>query len=281
MSASLAPWGGSGPRGALTTGLLVAAAAVVAAFIVYAVTRPDRSPEVVLALPGPAREPTTPPAAAATSAETPSGPARGEQVGRAAQLEGEAAHPPAAPDRPRPRSTASAEGGDAAHDVDQAAGAMPSPFGLDLAPAAGPDSAPGTAPDGPPSAATLERLLPVPIMTGAGDSGPGRPPAARALAPDPTAPPAPSLTAAAAAYRAGDYASAYAQWKPLAERDVAMAEFGLGALFVEGRLGAPDRVAGYRWLARAAGQGFAPAARLARDVAGQMTEAERGRVGLP
>ena len=301
MPASPTPRAGPGPRAVLGTGLLLLAVTAVAGFMIYALTQDGRGARVMVALPGASTLPAPrPPAARDVPDRGPGGAGSPEQ--RTARLEAEVRRLRAALEHAD--RAAGAGDGPAGHGPPPAQAPAadvppPSPHGQGIEPAAGPPPEPAHDPGiaaalgvtpaaGPPTSSTmLERLLPVPIMTGTGEpsataSGampePMREPAPAQGA---EAVPGPSLTAAAAAYRAGDYATAYAQWKPLADRDVAMAEFGLGALLVEGRLQAPDRVAGYRWLARAAGQGFAPAESLARDVAAEMTPVERQRAGLP
>lgn len=69
------------------------------------------------------------------------------------------------------------------------------------------------------------------------------------------------------AYQAGDYGRALAIWLPLAEAGNARAQFHLGALYLEGRVGPPDPEAAYLWLARAAAAGQAAAVPLRDRVA--------------
>lgn len=64
------------------------------------------------------------------------------------------------------------------------------------------------------------------------------------------------------AYRRGDYQRAFAVWQPLAEAGNAKAQFHLGAMLFEGRLGAPDPVNAYVWLERSVRNGYQPAAAL-------------------
>jgi TPR repeat protein len=98
--------------------------------------------------------------------------------------------------------------------------------------------------------------------------------------------PAEAARAGSAAYRAGDYATAERLWRPLAEAGVARAEYQLGAMYYEGRLGPPDLVAAYGWVGRAAAQGYPPASELLARIAGGMTprqleEARRRAGGAP
>jgi TPR repeat protein len=87
------------------------------------------------------------------------------------------------------------------------------------------------------------------------------------------------------AYQAGDYARAFAVWRPLAEAGNARAQFHLGALYLEGRLGPPDPAEAYLWLARAAAGGQ-QAARPLRDRVAEALPPERlaeldARLGAP
>lgn len=72
----------------------------------------------------------------------------------------------------------------------------------------------------------------------------------------------PAVAEGIAAYRAGDYARAWTIWLPLAERGDARAQFHIGAMLLEGRLGAPHPAAAARWLLRALDGGYAPARAL-------------------
>ena len=65
-----------------------------------------------------------------------------------------------------------------------------------------------------------------------------------------------------AAYRAGDYATAFALWEPLAEAGDARAQFHLGALYYEGRGVARDTATARNWLTRAARGGSQDATKL-------------------
>ena len=80
------------------------------------------------------------------------------------------------------------------------------------------------------------------------------------------------------AYQAGDYQKAYALWRPLAGRGVVRAQYHLGALYYEGRLGATDRVEAYLWLNRSATGGFQPAESLRNKVFTEMSPAEKEQV---
>jgi TPR repeat protein len=62
-----------------------------------------------------------------------------------------------------------------------------------------------------------------------------------------------------AAYRAGDYADALAQWLPLAESGVAEAQFNVGLLYHGGKGVGQDRGAAAAWYRRAADLGYARA----------------------
>jgi len=61
----------------------------------------------------------------------------------------------------------------------------------------------------------------------------------------------------------------------LAEAGVAKAQFHIGAMVLEGRLGPPDRVGAYVWLSRAVANGYAPARPLLEEVEAALTPAER------
>ncbi|GBD42846.1 hypothetical protein HRbin40_00302 [bacterium HR40] len=76
------------------------------------------------------------------------------------------------------------------------------------------------------------------------------------------------------AYRQGDYERAFAIWSELAEAGVARAQFHLGAMLYEGRLGPPDRVQAYIWLERAVRGGDPRAAALRDRVRADMSERE-------
>jgi TPR repeat protein len=62
-----------------------------------------------------------------------------------------------------------------------------------------------------------------------------------------------------AAYRAGDYQTAYEEWSPLAEQGSAPAQFNMGLLFRYGKGRQPDAEQAAGWYLRAAESGFAPA----------------------
>jgi len=63
------------------------------------------------------------------------------------------------------------------------------------------------------------------------------------------------FAAGLAAYRAGDYAAALAEWGPAARAGEAAAQYGIGLMFAEGRGFARDPVAAARWFEKAAEQG--------------------------
>ena len=74
-----------------------------------------------------------------------------------------------------------------------------------------------------------------------------------------------------AAYNAGDYARANRIWQSLAENGSPRAQFHLGSLLYEGRLGQPDLVQAYIWLTRSAQRGFGPALAMRERVRASMT----------
>lgn len=145
------------------------------------------------------------------------------------------------------------------------------------APTPSPAPGPGPAPSEAPPAAPTSAEAPSAVSAAA----PVEPPApAAALAPP--AEPGPTPTTATPgtvrdgvlAYQAGDYARAFAVWRPLAEAGNARAQFHLGALYFEGRLGPPDPAEAYLWLSRAAAGGQ-QAARPLRDRVAEALPPER------
>ncbi|MDW8368755.1 MAG: hypothetical protein RMK81_00700 [Geminicoccaceae bacterium] len=132
-----------------------------------------------------------------------------------------------------------------------------------------------------PTPSTTEPAAPVPPPEPPSAPEPTTEPGKPAVAPSPEpAPPvelprAPSGTVrdGVLAYQAGDFARAFAIWRPLAEAGNARAQFHLGALYLEGRIGPPDYALAYRWLALAARAGQAAAAPL-RDQAAARLPAE-------
>jgi TPR repeat protein len=60
------------------------------------------------------------------------------------------------------------------------------------------------------------------------------------------------------AYRAGDYAAALKEWRPLAEQGLAKAQHNLGVIFHKGGRGVPQNyLQASHWYHKAAEQGFA------------------------
>ncbi len=57
------------------------------------------------------------------------------------------------------------------------------------------------------------------------------------------------------AYERGDYDTALKEWRPLAERGKAVAQWSLGIMYERGRGVPQDYVQAYRWYTLAAGQG--------------------------
>jgi TPR repeat protein len=64
---------------------------------------------------------------------------------------------------------------------------------------------------------------------------------------------------AVAAYKRGDYASAYKQLKPLAEQGNGAAQNNLGTIYKEGQGVPKDNAEAVKWFRKAAEQGFADA----------------------
>jgi TPR repeat protein len=61
------------------------------------------------------------------------------------------------------------------------------------------------------------------------------------------------------AYKRGDYAAAFAEWKPLAEQGYASAQFNLGTMYMRGEGVSQDYAEAVEWLRRAAAQDHAKA----------------------
>ncbi len=76
------------------------------------------------------------------------------------------------------------------------------------------------------------------------------------------------------AYRAGDYDLAGRIWRSLAMSGDMRAQFYLGSLLFEGRLGHPDRVMAYGWLKLSVDSGYLPAIEMRRRIRSSMSEAE-------
>ena len=148
-------------------------------------------------------------------------------------------------------------------------------------PARGPDAPPTPATFGTPPPA--DRAPPAALSAGDPDATPPDAADGAPRQPGELVSPAEAARAGSAAYRAGDYATAERLWRPLAEAGVARAEYQLGAMYYEGRLGPPDLVAAYGWVGRAAAQGYPPASELLARIAGGMTprqlEEARRRAG--
>ncbi len=60
-------------------------------------------------------------------------------------------------------------------------------------------------------------------------------------------------------YQRGEYAAAFREWQPLADRDDSVGQFIRGAMCESGHGAAPDIVEAIRWYRQAADQGFAAA----------------------
>ncbi len=60
-----------------------------------------------------------------------------------------------------------------------------------------------------------------------------------------------------AAYDRGDYATAFSEWKPLAEQGDAAAQYNLGIMYSNGRGVPQDHVQAVKWYRKAAEQGVA------------------------
>lgn len=79
------------------------------------------------------------------------------------------------------------------------------------------------------------------------------------------------------AYRAGEYQQAGRIWRPLAMTGDMRAQFYLGSLLFEGRLGQADLVMAYVWLKRSVDSGYLPAIEMRRRVRAAMSEEEYER----
>jgi TPR repeat protein len=73
------------------------------------------------------------------------------------------------------------------------------------------------------------------------------------------------------AYQAGDYATAGRLWRRIAEAGGARAEYHLGTMCYEGRLGPPDLAAAYAWVSRAVAGGETRAAGFLAQITSEMT----------
>ena len=89
----------------------------------------------------------------------------------------------------------------------------------------------------------------------------------------------PTVAEGVEAYQAGDYARAYRIWLALARAGVAKAQFHLGAMLYEGRLGEPDLEGAREWLGRAVANGYERAEPLLREVEARLA-ARSERSGL-
>ncbi len=67
------------------------------------------------------------------------------------------------------------------------------------------------------------------------------------------------FNAGVAAYKQGDYATAYREWRPLAEQGNAKAQYNLGVIFLNGEGVHQDDAESVRWWRKAAEQGHAEA----------------------
>ncbi len=79
------------------------------------------------------------------------------------------------------------------------------------------------------------------------------------------------------AYRAGEYQLAGRIWRSLAMSGDMRAQFYLGSLLFEGRLGETDLVMAYVWLKRSVDSGYLPAIEMRRRVRASMSEEEYER----
>ena len=79
------------------------------------------------------------------------------------------------------------------------------------------------------------------------------------------------------AYNAGDYDKAARIWRELAQAGSPRAQFHLGSLLFEGRVGEADLVQAYIWLSRSVSRGFGPALAMRERVRAMMSAAELGR----
>jgi TPR repeat protein len=79
------------------------------------------------------------------------------------------------------------------------------------------------------------------------------------------------------AYRAGEYQQAGRIWRSLAMNGDMRAQFYLGSLLFEGRLGQTDLVMAYVWLKRSVDSGYLPAIEMRRRVRASMSEEEYER----
>lgn len=83
-----------------------------------------------------------------------------------------------------------------------------------------------------------------------------------------------------ARFSGGDYKGAYEVWLPLAEKGQARAQYSLGVLFQQGLGVEQDSQEAERWFARAAEQGYAPAAAALRALRAQLVPAQPAKPGV-
>ena len=123
-------------------------------------------------------------------------------------------------------------------------------------------------------------LVPQPAAgTAPADQGDGAPsqPAEQAAAPAEEATVELTSEAGVAAYQAGDYEEAERIWRQLAQAGSPRAQFHLGSLLFEGRVGQPDLVQAYVWLTRSVERGFGPALAMRERVRDVMDGDELAR----
>lgn len=73
------------------------------------------------------------------------------------------------------------------------------------------------------------------------------------------------------AYKRGDYAAALKEWRPLAERGHAGAQYNIGFNYIQGKGVPKDLVRAYFWFELAARQGKRVARDIRTGIAAQMT----------
>ena len=82
------------------------------------------------------------------------------------------------------------------------------------------------------------------------------------------------------AYRSGDYAVALREWRPLAERGDAYAQYGLGYMYFNGQGVSEDKTEAMKWFLKAANQGHPDAVMLIRQATERIRIAAEPRASL-
>ena len=84
----------------------------------------------------------------------------------------------------------------------------------------------------------------------------------------------PGFDKGAEAYRRGDYAAAFKEWRSHAEQGNPYAQYNLGSMYRDGQGVIEDNVTAHMWFNIAASNGFEDAAKWRDELAGEMTPVE-------